>query len=151
MGDNYSSDIKLPVAGVNGGDPETSDSLRGRDAGKASDARNVGVLLDGRRSLCTRRSETNEAEDPESRRALATVTEPSGACTWTRHVMSSKLGWRPIVAWFDTDVVGEVSGGEWITEQYAPIILMLECTVRHVHHVTICSSMYTVMQNFVHS
>ena len=50
-----------------------------------------------------RRSETNEADEAESNRARASMEEPSGASTRTRHVIGRELDVIPGAALDVTD------------------------------------------------
>ena len=59
-----------------------------------------------RDKLWDKRSDTNEAVEPESRRALASAVEPSGAWTMIRHVISTDLDEGPAAALDDTDSEG---------------------------------------------
>ena len=56
-----------------------------------------------RDKLWDKRSDTNEAVEPESKRALASAAEPSGAWTMTRQVISMDLDEGPAAALDDMD------------------------------------------------
>ena len=72
----------------------------------------------GRHKLWDKHSDTNEAEDTESRVALASTEEPSGASTNTRNVMSSALDTSPAAALDETGLTVESEEGALVSFVY---------------------------------
>ena len=58
-------------------------------------------------TVCTKRFDTNEAEDAESNTARASIDEPSGASTRIPHVINNKLELRPTAALDAIDLTDE--------------------------------------------
>ena len=58
----------------------------------------------GNLSTCAKRSDTKEADDPLSNKALASVIEPSGAYTINLQVMSKVVPEHNLTAVFETTV-----------------------------------------------
>ena len=59
----------------------------------------TGTCLRCRERLCAKRSEMNEAQDALSSRALASVSEPSGALINTRQVTSRRFERKAVLDW----------------------------------------------------
>ena len=69
----------------------------------------------GRERVWARHSDTNDAEDAESRSALASTVEPSGESMRTRQVISRALDDKPAAVCAVTGLAAEWDGAEVVS------------------------------------
>jgi len=92
----------------------------------------------GNCKFCTRRSDMNEVDEPESRRARAFRTIPSGEYTSTWHVMRSVLDENPVAAWLLTGVANgsfcsDVESKAWVSG-IGSMCSKVWCGLWHLRH-----------------